>query len=60
MVSWNLAGIPAGELDTFVEHVSFHMMWDVMTIQEGFRKQEGFEFRRARAIHGTSVDERET
>ena len=41
MVSWNLAGIPAGELDTFVGHVSLHMMWDVMTIQEGFRKQEG-------------------
>ena len=41
MVSWNLAGIPAGELDTFVGIVSLHMMWDVMTIQEGFRKQEG-------------------
>ena len=41
MVSWNLAGIPAGELDTFVEIVSLHMMWDVITIHEGFRKQEG-------------------
>ena len=41
MVSWNLAGIPAGELDTFVGLASLHMMWDVMTILEGFRKQEG-------------------
>ena len=41
MVSWNLAGLPAGELDTFVVHVSFHMMWDALTIQESFRKQEG-------------------
>ena len=30
-------------MPTFLDHVSGHLKWDVLAIQEGFKKQEGLE-----------------
>ena len=43
MGTWNAAGIAVAELDTFVEQTSDNYAWDVLLIQEGFRRLDGLE-----------------
>ena len=41
MVSWNVAGIAERDLNTFYDHVSDAHPWDVLCLQEAFRRTEG-------------------
>ena len=39
--SWNVAGLAEDEVDTFIDQVSDHYPWDILMLQEGFRRSEG-------------------
>ena len=42
-VSWNLAGLAEDSLEPFLACTSMTMRWDVLLLQETFRKLEGLE-----------------
>ncbi len=41
VVSWNLAGLTEEFIDDFLEHTAMEHPWDVLLLQETFRKTEG-------------------
>ena len=41
VVSWNVAGITASLLGSFLLNLSFHSPWSVLCLQEAFTKTEG-------------------
>ena len=45
VVSWNVAGIPLDDLDVWLQRVSDHFPWDLICLQEGFKRLNGVEIR---------------
>ena len=43
LVSWNLAGLAEDSMEPFLACTSLTMRWDVLLLQETFRKLEGLE-----------------
>jgi hypothetical protein len=43
-LSWNLAGLKESQIDDFLAHTSMEHPWDVLLLQEAFRKTSGLEF----------------
>ena len=41
MVTWNVAGVSEKDLAPFFDHVSMAHPWDVICLQEAFRRTEG-------------------
>ena len=41
MCCWNVAGIAEEQLDTFLQQVSDNQPWDVLLLQEAFRRTDG-------------------
>ena len=41
VISWNVAGIPLDDLDVWLQQVSDHFPWDLICLQEGFKRLNG-------------------
>jgi hypothetical protein len=41
--TWNVAGIAERQLDTFIDQLSDNHPWDIVLLQEAFRRTEGIE-----------------
>ena len=41
VVSWNVVGLTGDQAESFVTHISILMQWDVLLLQECFKKLEG-------------------
>ena len=50
VVSWNVAGIPLDDLDVWLQQVSDHFPWDLICLQEGFKRLNGIEIRGGHGI----------
>ena len=43
LASWNLAGLAEDSMEPFLASTSLTMRWDVLLLQETFRRLEGLE-----------------
>ena len=41
VISWNVAGVPLGEIGMFFQHVTDVHPWDFLCLQEAFRQTSG-------------------
>ena len=45
MVSWNVAGLSGDQAESFVTHISVLVQWDVLFLQDCFKKFKGVNVR---------------
>ena len=45
VISWNVAGIPSDDLDVWLHQISDHFPWDLICLQEGFKRLNGIGIR---------------
>ena len=50
VVSWNVAAIPLDDLDVWLQQVSDHFPWDLICLQEGFKRLNGIEIRSGHGV----------
>ena len=50
VISWNVAGIPLDDLDVWLQQVSDHFPWDLICLQEGFKRLNGIGIRGGHGI----------